>query len=269
MPMRALIRIGLSLLVLAFVLIGLSYTVLRAQGTAARPEGRTLTTDTRPLARGVRAIELNAPVDLSVRYGPQPALVVRGEQRLLQNIETVASGDTLRIATRGLMLRHRQPLEVEVTLPMLDSLSVDGSGATRVNGFSGERIALSLNGSGSLQFVGRYRQARAALHGSGELSLDAGNSDSIEAELMGSGAMSLAGATRHFKLDASGSGMLDAQRLRADQAQLRQTGSGNATITVREKVTASVSGSGDIDVHGEPSQRSVSRTGSGTVHFVE
>ena len=156
-----------------------------------------------------------------------------------------------------------------MTLPMLDSLSVDGSGATRVNGFSGERIALSLNGSGSLQFVGRYRQARAALHGSGELSLDAGNSDSIEAELMGSGAMNLAGATRHFKLDASGSGMLDAQRLRADQAQLRQTGSGNATITVREKVTASVSGSGDIDVHGEPSQRSVSRTGSGTVHFVE
>lgn len=267
--MRALIRVGLSLLVLAFVLIGLSYTVLRAQGVAARPEGRTVTTDTRPLERRVRAIELNAPVDLTVRYGPQPALVVRGEQRLLQNIETSASGDTLRISTRGLMLRHRQPLEVEVTLPMLDALSVDGSGNTRVNGFSGERIALSLDGSGRVQFNGRYRQARVVLHGSGDLSLDAGNSDSIEAELMGSGAISLAGATRRFKLEASGSGTLDAQRLRADEAQLRQTGSGSATVTVHDTVTASVSGSGDIDVHGEPAQRSVSRTGSGTVHFVE
>lgn len=267
--MRALIRVGLALLILAFVLIGLSYTMLRAQGVTARPEGRAVTTDTRPLERRVRAIELNAPVDLIVRYGPQPALVVRGEQRLLQNIETNASGDTLRISTRGLMLRHRQPLEVEVTLPVLDSLSVDGSGNTRVNGFSGERIDVSLNGSGRVQFNGRYRQARVALHGSGELSLDAGNSDSIDAELMGSGAMSLAGATRHFKLESSGSGTLDAQRLRAEEAQLRQTGSGSATVTVRDTVSASVSGSGDIDVHGEPSQRSVSRTGSGTVHFIE
>lgn len=267
--MRALIRVGLSLLILAFVLIGLSYTMLRAQGVATRQEGRTVTTDTRPLERKVRAIELNAPVDLNVRYGPQPALVVRGEQRLLQNIETVASGDTLRISTRGLLLRHRQPLEVEVTLPMLDALSVDGSGDTRVNGFSGERIAVSLNGSGSVQFNGRYREASASLHGSGDLSLDAGNSDSIEAELVGSGAMNLAGATRRFKLDASGSGTLDAERLRAEEAELRQTGSGNASVTVRDTVSASVSGSGDIDVHGEPKQRSVSRTGSGTVHFVE
>lgn len=267
--MRALIRVGLSLLILAFVLIGLSYTILRAQGVASRPEGRTVTTDTRTLERRVRAIELNAPVDLIVRYGPQPSLVVRGEQRLLQNIETSASDDTLRISTRGLLLRHRQPLEVEVTLPMLDSLNVDGSGNTRVNGFSGERIEVSLNGSGSVRFNGRYRQAKVALHGSGELSLDAGNSDSIDAELMGSGAMSLAGATRHFEFDGSGSGTLDAQRLRAEEAQLRQSGSGSSTVTVRDTVSAAVSGSGDIDVHGEPSQRSVSRTGSGTVHFVE
>lgn len=267
--MRTLIRVGFSLLVLAFVLIGLSYTVLRAQGVAVRTEGRSVMTDARTLDRKVSKIELNAPVDLEVRYGPQPGLVVRGEERLLQNIETVANGDTLRIGTRGLLLRHRQPLEVEVTLPMLEALSVDGSGDTRVNGFSGERISVSLNGSGSVEFNGRYREARAALHGSGDLSLDAGNSDSIEAELMGSGAISLAGATRHFKLEASGSGTLDAQRLRAEEAQLRQTGSGNASITVRDTVTAAVSGSGDIEVHGEPRQRSISRTGSGTVRFDE
>lgn len=265
--MRALVRVAFSLLVLALVLIGLSYTMLRAQGVAVRTEGRMVTDDARPLERKVSKIELNAPVDLEVRYGPQPGLVVRGEERLLQNIETVASGDTLRIGTRGLLLRHRQPLEVEVTLPTLEALSVDGSGDTRVNGFSGDRIGVTLNGSGSVQFNGRYREARAALHGSGDLSLDAGNSDSIEAELMGSGAMRLAGATRHFRLASSGSGTLDAQRLRAEQAQLRQTGSGNASVTVRDAVVASVSGSGDIEVHGEPRQRVVSRTGSGTVRF--
>jgi len=267
--MRALLRVGFALLVLACVLIGLTYTMLRAQGVATRPEGRSVTSDTRSVGRDVRAIELGAPVDLEVRYGPQPGLVVRGEERLLQNIETSTSDGVLRIGTRGILLRHRQPLEVEVTLPMLERLALDGSGDTRINGFSGERIDLSLSGSGSVQFNGRYRQARAVLHGSGDLSVDAGNSDSIEAELMGSGTLSLAGATRRFKYEGSGTGTLDAQRLRTEEAQLRQSGSGDASITVRDTVNAAVSGSGDIDVHGEPSQRNVSRSGSGTVHFVE
>jgi len=267
--MRALIRVGLSLLILAFVLIGLTYTMLRAQGGVNRSEGRSVTSDTRAIERGVRAIELNAPVDLSVHYGPQPGLTVRGEARLLQNIDTSIKDGVLRIGTRGILLRHRQPLEVEVTLPMLDRMALDGSGDTRINGFSGERIELTLSGSGSVQFNGRYRQAKAVVHGSGDLSVDAGNSDSIEAELIGSGSLSLAGATRQFTFEGSGSGTLDAQRLRAEQAQLRQTGSGDAAVTVRDTVSASVSGSGDIDVHGEPSQRNVNRTGSGTVHFVE
>jgi len=267
--MRALLRTGFALLVLACVLIGLAYAMLRTQGTATRLEGRSVTSDTRTIARGVRAIELSAPVDLSVHYGPQPGLVVRGEARLLQNIETGSSGGVLRIGTRGILLRHRQPLEVEVTLPMLDRVALDGSGDTRINGFSGERIELTLSGSGSVQFNGRYRQARAVLHGSGDLSVDAGNSDAIEAELVGSGALTLAGATRRFQYEGSGTGTLDAQRLRVEQAQLRQSGSGDASVTVRDTVNAAVSGSGDIDVHGAPSQRSVSRSGSGTVHFVE
>lgn len=267
--MRALLRVGFALLVLAVVLIGLTYTMLRAQGVPMRLEGRSVTSDTRSIERGVRAIELSAPVDLSVHYGPQPGLVVRGEARLLQNIDTSSRDGVLRIGTQGILLRHRQPLEVEVTLPMLERLALDGSGDTRINGFSGERIELSLSGSGSVQFNGRYRQARAVLHGSGDLSVDAGNSDSIEAELMGSGTLSLAGATRRFKYEGSGTGTLDAQRLRTEEAQLRQSGSGDASITVRDTMSAAVSGSGDIDVHGEPSQRSVSRSGSGTVHFVE
>ncbi|MEN3276969.1 MAG: hypothetical protein V7631_2759 [Massilia sp.] len=267
MSMRTLFRVGLSLLILAFVLIGLSYSVLRAQGSAPRTEGRMVSEETRAVGREVRAVELSGPIDLTLRYGARPALVVRGEQRLLANIETLQDGRVLQIGTRGIVLRHRQPIEVELTLPALERLGVDGSGNTGVNGFTGERIELELNGSGSLEFNGRYRQARAAVHGSGELTLDAGNGDRVEGELMGSGAMTLAGAARSVKLTSNGSGMLDAQRLRADDVEVRQAGSGNTSVTAHATVTAAVSGSGDIDVYGNPPQRTISRTGSGDVHF--
>ncbi|MBD8531847.1 MULTISPECIES: GIN domain-containing protein [unclassified Massilia] len=265
--MRSLLKVAFGLLVLAFVLIGLSYGALRAHGGSARLDARIVGEETRPVTREVRAVELSGPIDLSLRYGAQPRLVVRGEQRLLANIDTAQTGRVLHIGTRGIVLRHRQPIEVELTLPALDRVGVDGSGDTRVNGFSGEAIEVELNGSGSVDFNGRYRQARAVVHGSGELTLDAGNGDSVAAELTGSGTISLAGAARSFEAASNGSGTLDAQRLRADTVNVRQTGSGNASVTASATVAVAVSGSGDVDVYGDPAQRSVSRTGSGDVHF--
>jgi len=265
--MRSLLKVAFGLLVLAFVLIGLSYGALRAHGGSARLDARIVGEETRPITRQVRAVELSGPIDLTLRYGAQPRLVVRGEQRLLANVETAQTGRVLHIGTRGIVLRHRQPIEVELTLPALDRVGVDGSGDTRVNGFSGEAIEVELNGSGSVDFNGRYRQARAVVHGSGELTLDAGNGDSVAAELTGSGTISIAGAARSFEAASNGSGTLDAQRLRADTVNVRQTGSGNASVTASATVAVAVSGSGDVDVYGDPPQRSISRTGSGDVHF--
>ncbi len=265
--MRSLIRVGTGLLLLAFVLIGLTWGVLRAQGGTARMDARIVGEETRPVTRQVRAVELSGPIDLTLRYGAQPALVVRGEQRLLANIETSQEGRVLHIGTRGIVLRHRQPIEVELTLPALERVGVDGSGDTRVNGFSGEMIEVELNGSGSVDFNGRYRQAKAIVHGTGTLTLDAGNGDSVEAALTGSGTITLAGAARSFQAASNGSGTLDAQRLRAETAKVRQAGSGNASVTANASIAAAVSGSGDVDVYGKPPQRSISRTGSGDVHF--
>ncbi|MET0980830.1 MAG: DUF2807 domain-containing protein, partial [Telluria sp.] len=115
--MRSLLKIGLGLLALAFVLIGLSYGALRAQGGSARFDGRIVDEETRTVTREVRAVELSGPIDLTLRYGAQPMLTVRGEQRLLANVETRQDGRVLHIGTRGIVLRHRQPLEVELTLP--------------------------------------------------------------------------------------------------------------------------------------------------------
>lgn len=265
--MRSLLRIGFGLLVLAFVLIGLSYGALRAQGGSARMDARIVGEETRPVTRQARAVELSGPIDLTLRYGAQPALVVRGEQRLLANVEIRQDGRVLHIGTRGIVLRHRQPIEVELTLPALDRIGVDGSGDTRVNGFSGELIEVELNGSGSIDFNGRYRQAKAVVHGTGDLTLDAGNGDSVDAELTGSGTIALAGAARSLHATSNGAGTLDAQRLRADDVTVRQTGSGNASVTANATIAAAVSGSGDVDVYGNPPQRSISRTGSGDVHF--
>ena len=112
--MRSLLRVALALLLLAVLLTGLSYSMLRAQGPAAPAnlEGRKVATETRTVSAGVVNIDLNGPVDLTLRQGAVASLAVRGEQRLLGNIDTSGDGATLHIGTKGMLLNPRHPIQV-------------------------------------------------------------------------------------------------------------------------------------------------------------
>lgn len=268
--MRALMKVGFSLLLLAAVLVALSYSMLRAGGASTAAEGREVATVTRPAPGGVDTIQVDGPIDLNLRYGATPALRVSGEQRMLGNVEVTSSDRVLHVGIRGMVLRHREPLTVDLVLPELHGVTIDGSGDSTINGFSGDDIAIQLNGSGSLRFNGRYRQARVGLSGSGDLDVNGGAAlDRVETRLMGSGRITVVGNTRELDAETTGSGHLDAEHLRAEQVTLVQAGSGDSTVQARSKVRVALSGSGDVEVVGNPAERSSSRTGSGSVDYRE
>lgn len=268
--MRALMRVGFALLVLAAVLIALSYSMLRATGTTTAAERREVAQDTRTVPAGIAAVELDGPIDLNLRYGATPAMQVSGEQRMLGNVEVDASGTVLRIGIRGMVLRHREPLVVDLTLPALSAIRIDGSGDSSVNGFSGDEIEVQLNGSGSVRFNGRFRTAKVGLSGSGDLDVNGGAAmDRVETRLMGSGRITVVGTARELDASTTGSGHLDAEHLRAEEVTVSQAGSGDSAVQARSKVKVSLSGSGDVEVYGNPAERSTSRAGSGSVSYHE
>jgi hypothetical protein len=267
--MRALIKTGFALLLLALLLIGASYSVLRAQGSsgAASPGSRLVATEKRTLGASIEEVELNGPINLNLRQGSSPSLEVRGEQRLLANVDTTVDGNTLHIGPRGILLRHRQPIEVTLVLPTLEQLNLSGSGQHTVSGFSGERIDVNVNGSSNLRFNGRYREIDAALHGTGDIEVTCGNAERVAADLKGSGRMTLVGGARELNAEVAGSGELDARHLRADKAILSHQGSGSSAVYARKHVHVEMTGSGSVSVHGNPDQREISRNGSGSISF--
>lgn len=268
--MRGLIKVAFGMLVLALLLIAASYSVLRAQGTgsgAASPASRLVDTEKRPLGASVAEVEVSGPINLILRQGASPSLEVRGEQRLLANVDTTVDGNTLHIGPRGILLRHRQPIEVTLVLPTLERVNITGNGQHTVSGFSGERIALNVDGSASLRFHGRYRDIETGLHGTGDVELTGGNAERVAADLKGSGHMILVGGTRELHAEIAGSGELDARHLRAEQADLNHQGSGTSAVYASKHVQVEMTGSGNVTVYGNPDQRSVSRNGSGSVHF--
>ncbi|MDL2354731.1 MAG: DUF2807 domain-containing protein [Pseudomonadota bacterium] len=268
--MRALFKVGFSLLVLAVLLIGLSYSMLRAKGISGptNQAGRLLESQTRVLGKNIHAIDLSGPIDLTLRQGAVASLVVRGEQRLLGNVETTSDDDgTLHIGTTGMLLHHRQPLQVTLVLPSIDEVAMHGSGDSSVNGFSGERVEVQLNGSGNLKFNGRFKQVKADIHGSGELEMNGGASDKVEVAVIGSGKMTVVGACKQFTAEQTGSGDINAHHLNAERASLQLMGTGETVMTATKAVDVTLRGSGDVLVYGNPAERNVSRNGSGEVTF--
>lgn len=268
--MRSLMKVGFSLLVLAFLLIGLSYSMLRAQGVSSPTNlaGRELESVTRTLGKDIRAIDLSGPIDMTLRQGAVPSLVVRGEQRLLGNVETTTGNDgTLHIRTTGMLLYHRQPLQVTLVLPSIEDVAVRGSGDSTINGFSGERIDVRLEGSGNVKFNGRFKQVKAAIRGSGELEMNGGSSDKVEVAVIGSGRMTVVGSSKEFKAEQTGSGDILARHLSADEVHLQSTGTGDANLTALKAADVTLRGTGDVVVYGGPAERNISRHGTGDVVF--
>ena len=269
--MRTLVKIGFGLLVLAFILIGLTFSMLRAQGVNARnqTEGRDLSSETRPVNAGITEIDMTGAIDLTLRQGAVPSMSVRGEERLLGNVDTIQSGNTLQIGVKGMLLHKRLPLQVVLTLPAIDTVRIRGSGDSTVNGVSGDRLDVQLDGSGSLKFNGRFKEVNAVLRGTGDLEMNGGASDKVDVALAGSGDMTVVGSCKQFNANLVGTGELDAEHLAADAVSVVLRGSGTSVVQATRSAEVTVRGSGDVKVMGNPSERVVSRTGSGEVSFDE
>jgi hypothetical protein len=173
----------------------------------------------------------------------------------------------MQIGVSGMLLYHRHKTEVELVLPALENIEVAGSGVHSVNGFSGDRIEIVKRGSGRLVFNGRFRQVVASATGSGETEINGGNSEKVAIEMIGSGEMTVVGSCKDLRAEHSGTGDLNAQHLAADHAVLEQHGSGSSSIFARRGAVLTLAGSGDAEIHGNPAQRSVTRSGAGEVNF--
>lgn len=267
--MRTLMKIGFSLLMLALVLIGLSYSMLRSKGTVgpANPAGRLVSSETRMVGKGIQSVELSGPINMTLRQGATPSLVVKGEQRLLGNIETSQEGGTLHIGTKGMLFHHREPLQVELVLPAIEHLTIHGSGESTVNGFSGDKMDVQVHGSGNVIFNGRFRDIAAAVHGSGDLELNGGNSEKVAVQLAGSGQMTVVGSCKEFKAAQNGSGDIDAQHMSADKVSVEMRGTGSSSVLAKHSADVSLRGTGDVNVYGSPNERNVSKTGTGEVNW--
>ncbi|NHZ90351.1 DUF2807 domain-containing protein [Massilia sp. CCM 8733] len=221
------------------------------------------TTETRTVDASAQRVRVDGAIDLHLRQGAVPSLVVKGTRRALGSVTTEQHGDTISIggAARGSRAR------AELTLPSLREVSSDGFGSTEVSGFAGDELDLSLEGAGSMKVSCTYRVVSASLGGVGSLDLQGVASEGVELELRGAGYARLSGRAKWLRANLGGLGGLDAQHFQTDSVNLDLNGLGNATVMARQSAKLKLNGMGSVTVYGKPGSRNVSVEGLGKVSW--
>ena len=232
----------------------------------SRAGAEEYSTESRPIDARVVRIKLDGVIDLKLRQGDTPSLVIKSDRRFTGKVNAVQTGDTLHLETEGRGFKiGRNSVSAELTLPMLREVVSDGVGMTELAGFSGDELELTLDGAGSMKVAVDYKKLKANLGGVGSMHLWLSENDSTQLDLHGAGYITLGGHTKLLRATLGGLGSLNAQQFQADAVNLELSGLGNATVTAKNAATLSLSGLGSVTVYGKPQNRDVSVDGLGKV----
>ena len=181
-----------------------------------------------------------------------------------QSVEVKGNGETLnRLITdvndRKLVIKFPSdtwfkkwnpgPVDIYVTIPQIDALTISGSGSI----VSKEKI--------------NSRILSLTLSGSGDINLADLSAEKVSVMLSGSGNVHLSGSSEtaaEFKATISGSGNVKAVDFPADDVNVKIGGSGNCWVNSVKNLVAKLAGSGNVIYRGNPLVDS-SILGSGNV----
>jgi hypothetical protein len=152
-------------------------------------------------------------------------VAVTTDDNILPVINTTVDGATLNVYSKQ-SYRATHGVNVKITMPALEGVSVSGSGDIQVSGLK-----------------------------AGEL----------EARVTGSGDVTLKGSAERLRAEVTGSGDVHAADLSTKSARVKVTGSGDVTVRVTAELDATVTGSGDVHYYGHPPEVRKHVTGSGDI----
>jgi hypothetical protein len=173
-------------------------------------------------------ISLEGAAKLEIKIGEPLSVQISGNEKTVARTETSVSGSTLHIKNRARdwTMRNNARLTVQITLPRLQSLEVEG----------GNDVSL------------------AGLHG-GDTAIQAAGATNITAD----------GQLDGLTVRLAGAGHADLSKLLVVDAKVTVDGVGSVIVSPRESLDATMNGVGAIFYTGSPNKVNTRMNGLGTI----
>lgn len=181
---------------------------------------------------------------------------IYGSDNIIPLIETYVEGGSLIVKyKKNISISNSGKLEVRVTSPAINHLSVLGSGDIQLaNGINvGNDVSVTVSGSGDINGDKiKCKSLSLSISGSGDIALTGIEAAQTEAHINGSGDINIAGRCTDATYSINGSGDIDGVNLKAKSVSARINGSGDIKCHATELLRGGVSGSGDVGYKGSP-----------------
>ncbi len=178
------------------------------------------------------AVRLQAHYELVVNIGSPTSVRAQGDPAALDLLDIRTEGATL---VAGIKPNSQWPpnarVTVTITTPTLTAADLNGSGGIHIGPVHADSLSLGQAGSGDIEAP--------------DLTLAR-----ITVAASGSGRIRAGGTAEDANVKLSGSGETDLTTLTVKRANVTVSGSGSLIIEALEKVSGSISGSGDVRVTG-------------------
>ncbi|KKI20095.1 head GIN domain-containing protein [Sphingomonas sp. Ag1] len=183
-------------------------------------------------------VRVDGPFEVRIEAGASPGATASGERQLIERIAVAVNGGTLsvRLGTGGwgetFRADNAAPPVIVLRTPRLNSLAVSAGANVTVNRMAGQRVELSLAGSG------RVEAARV-------------DADQLAASLVGAGTITAGGQANRTRLITDGPGTIDASGLLTKDLTVLLTGPGETRARARYTASVTNTGLGKVTVAGD------------------
>jgi hypothetical protein len=204
-----------------------SLAVLLALGCSPHTEGSGVSkTETRTVA-AFTGVAAATGLEVEVHAGAPASVKLVGDDNVLPLVETEVSGTELHVSfKRGHHVRTEKPIHVDVTLPVLKSLSASGGVHLAASGVAAD--ALDVHASSGVS-------------------------------------VKVSGTATTLTVEASSGARLDAGELLAKSATVHASSGTSVTLRASESVRGDAASGASVRVLGKPATQSVSTTSGATV----
>ena len=196
--------------------------------------------------RGFDRVEVSVPGELILTQGSTESLEIAASAADLARISTVVRGGTLYIGQVRQDDSPRGPAVFRLSMKQVAGLRTTSVCTIRADAVTADSLRISIQSTGSV--VVKSLKART-----------------LDVEMNSSGDCSLAGTVERQSVLLNSSGSYLAPDLASREATVRLNSSGDATIRVSQILSASLSSSGDVRYHGNPTKVSATTASSGQV----
>ncbi len=221
--------VGITVLAFAGIVATIVLVAVHDNGTPATSSSRltgsgVAATQTRTTS-AFTAVDLAGGNTVTVHVGGAQAVAVHGDDNLIKYVTTTVKDGTLAVG-QSRSFSTSSPMNVEITVPALDAVTLSGAGVLTVDGVRADHFTVRVPGSGVLVVTGTATTLDATLSGTGDVRLDA---------------------------------------LAAHDATASVSGTGRLLINASHSLDATVSGTGSILYSGSPTVLTKNVTGTGSI----